>query len=101
VANKKVDPAVKQVGVCGCVTQKTKKLLIDEAIRRQITVASVIGGLLEDWAEGRVLAFDIHKIDEYLPYRHHQEEKGRKEGKEYQEGPLGKILRKTHSKRVD
>ena len=99
MANKKVDPAVKQVGVCGCVTQRTKELLIQEAVRKGVTVANMIGEILGGWANHVV--FENAEFGEYLPYRHHQEEKERKEGKEYREGALGKILRKTHRKRVE
>ena len=97
MANKKVDPAVKQVGVCGCVTSRVKQLLVEEAIRRQISLASVIGEVLEGWGVDKITVGE----GGYLPYRHHQEEKERKEGKEYREGPLGKILRKTHSKGME
>ena len=95
MANKKVDPLVKQVGVCGCVTQKTKDLLIMEASKQEVTIANVIGGILEGWAIGKMVD-DKQKREGYLPYRHHQEEKGKKGGKEYKEGPLGMILKKKH-----
>ena len=97
MANKKVDPAVKQVGVCGCVTQRVKELLVEEAVRRGVSMANVIGGVLLNWAAGQVIAGE----QGYLPYRHHQEEKVRKEGKEYREGPLGKILKKSYRKRIE
>lgn len=96
MANKKVDPLVKQVGVCGCVTQKTKDLLIMEASKQEVTIANVIGGILEGWAKGDSLLIPGLGERGYLPYRHHQEEKERKGGKEYKEGPLGMILKKKH-----
>lgn len=98
MANKKVDPLVKQVGVCGCVTQETKELLIKEAVIRKDSLAKVIGSILEGWATV-INAVDKSLAEcerEYLPYRHHQEEKEKKGGKEYKEGPLGMILKKKH-----
>ena len=95
MANKKVDPAVKQVGVCGCVMERVKKLLIEEAVMKGVSVANVIGGILERWAAGKVMKGG----GEYLPYRHHQEEKIKREGKEYREGPLGLILKKRDKKK--
>jgi hypothetical protein len=92
MANKKVDPLVKQVGVCGCVTTRAKQLLVEEAVRRGVTVANVIGGLLEGWALSRIPESE----GGYLPYRHHQEEKPRHKELLYKEGALGKILKKKH-----
>src|ERR1035437_2641091 len=92
MANKKVDPAVKQVGVCGCVMERVKKLLIEEAVTKGVSVANVIGGILERWAAGKVMKGG----GEYLPYRHHQEEKPKHKELLYKEGALGNILKKKH-----
>jgi hypothetical protein len=84
VANKRVDPLVKKVAVCGCVTQRVKSLITEEAIREKVTIATVFGRVLEKWGEGRMLEGE----EGYRPYRHQQEAKPKREGKEYQEGGL-------------
>ena len=85
----KQDPEKKKWGVCGSVTMKTRKLLIQESIRTVTTVGVVAGEILEKWAEGRELDIDLDR-ERFSNLRNRGPEVIKREARMYREGPLGK-----------
>ena len=94
----KQPPEEKKYAICGSVVIRTKKLLIQEATHRQMTLAKFVGSVLDSWAEGREL---VVKPDErqYVLFSRDQKEP-EKHTTLYQEGPLGREMKKTHHKRI-
>ena len=93
MANHKVDPEKKVYAICGSVNIRAKKVLTAEASRQGITVAKLVGEVLEEWANGNGIEIEIdpNQLElEYQPYRRDGEEKEKREGREYRPGALGK-----------
>jgi hypothetical protein len=89
----------KKYAVCGSVVIRTKKLLLQEATHREITLAKFVGNILNGWAQEREL---VYKPDErqYTLFSRNQTTV-ESHTTLYREGALGKELKKTHHKRVE
>jgi hypothetical protein len=100
MAYPKQDPETKVRAICGTSTRGIINLVRYEAAQRKITVAALVGEILEKWVEGREIPEGAEW--EYLRYRHWQRPKRVRPEGSTREGPLGKILGpKSHHKKVD
>jgi hypothetical protein len=97
MAYPKQDPETKVRAICGTSTRGIIALIKYEAASRKMTVAALVGEILETWAEGRVIPEGVEW--EYLRYRHWQRPKEKRAEGSSREGPLGLVLGpKSHHK---